>query len=65
MTDNPNKRLNDLTHSGGPRGEEEGQQPGQQQRNTDDRARKGPSQGGTDAEQDREKQNQGGQRRAS
>jgi hypothetical protein len=61
MTDDPNKRQNDPTQSG----QQQGQQSGQQQKNTDDISQKRPSQGGTDAEQDREKQDQGGQRRAS
>jgi hypothetical protein len=61
MTDDLNKRQNDLRQSG----QQEGQQSGQQQKNTDDLSQKRPSQGGTDVEQDPEKQDQGGQRRAS
>lgn len=64
MTDDPNKRQNDPTQIGEQSGEQQGQQSGQQ-RNTDDISQKRPSQGGTDAEQDREKQDQGEQRRAS
>ena len=67
MTDDPNKRQNDPTQSAGESGhQQQGQESGQQQqRNKDDSSRKRPSQGGTDAEQDREKQDLGGQRRAS
>jgi hypothetical protein len=68
MTDDPNKRQNDLNQTGEQGGQhQEGQQSGQQQqRNTDESSRKRPSQGGgTDVEQDQEKQDQGGQRRAS
>jgi len=61
MTDDPNKRQNDPIQSG----QQQGQQPGQQQEDTDDISQKRPSQGGTDVEQDRERQDQGGQRRAS
>jgi hypothetical protein len=64
MTDDPNKRQNDPTQIGGQSGEQQRQQSGQQ-RNTDDSSQKRPSQGGTDAEQDGEKQDQGEQRRAS
>lgn len=62
MTDDPNKRQND-PKSGGQSGRQ--QQGQQQQRNTDDSAQKRPNQGGTDAGQDREKQDQAGQHRAS
>ncbi|PYS64024.1 MAG: hypothetical protein DMF76_05780 [Acidobacteria bacterium] len=65
MTDDPNKKQNDPTQSGERSGQQQRQQSGQQQGNTDDISQKRPSQGGTDAEQDREKQDQGGQRRAS
>lgn len=64
MTDDPNKRQNDPTQIGGQSGEQQRQQSGQQL-NTDDSSQKRPSQGGTDAEQDGEKQDQGEQRRAS
>lgn len=64
MTDDPNKRQNDPTQIGGQSGEQQRQQSGQQ-RNTDDSSQKRPSQGGTDSEQDGEKQDQGEQRRAS
>ena len=61
MTDDPNNRQNDPKQSG----QQEGQQSGQQQGNSVDISQKRPSQGGTDVEQDREKQDQGEQRRAS
>ncbi|MFZ0806018.1 MAG: hypothetical protein WAN03_07535 [Candidatus Sulfotelmatobacter sp.] len=61
MTDDPNKKQNDPTHSG-QSGQHPGQQSGQQQRNPDD---KRPSQGGTDKDKDRDQKEQGGQRRAS
>jgi hypothetical protein len=65
MTDDPNKKQNDPTQSDQRSGQQQqGQQSGQQQRNTDDSSQKRPSQGGPDAEQDREKQGEGGQRRA-
>ena len=66
MTDDPNKRQNDRNQTGEQGGQrQQGQQSGQQQQNTDESSRKRPSQGGTDVEQDQEKQDQGGQRRAS
>jgi hypothetical protein len=66
MTDNPNKKQNDPAQSGERSGQQrQGQQSGQQQRNTDDSSQKRPSQSGLDAEQDGEKQDHGGQRRAS
>ena len=66
MTDDPNKRQNDPKQSDEQAGQQQqGHQPGEQQRNIDESSRKRPSQGGTDVEQDPEKQDQGGQRRAS
>ncbi len=64
MTDDPNKRQNDATQSG-QSSQQQGQQSGQQQRSTDTISQKRPGQSGTDAELDREDQDQGGQRRAS
>ena len=64
MTDDPNKKQNDPAQSGGQSGQQQGQQSGQQ-RNTDDSFQKRPSQVATDVEQDREKKDEGGQRRAS
>ncbi len=61
MTEDPNKRQNDPTQSGGQNNPQQGQKPG----HSDDSSQKRPSQGGTDAERDRDKQEQGGQRRAS
>lgn len=66
MTDDPNKKQGESIQSGGQSDQQQqGPQSGQQQRNTDDRSQKRPPQGETDIEQDREKQDQGGQRRAS
>jgi hypothetical protein len=59
--DDPNKKQNDPNRQGQPNQQSPGQQ---QQRTPDDSSEKRPS-GGTDAERDRDKQEQGGQRRAS
>jgi hypothetical protein len=56
MTEDPNKRHNDPKQTD--------EQPGEQQ-NIDDSSRKRPAQGGTDVERDLEREEQGGQRRAS
>jgi len=65
MTDDLNKRQNASPQSGEQSGQQQGQKSGQQQKNTDDLSQKRPSQGGTNVEPDPEKQDQGGQRRAS
>lgn len=64
MSDDPNKRQNEGTgQSGQQSGEKPGQQSGQP-RDISNQSQKRPSQGGNENE-DREQNEQGGQRRAS
>ena len=65
MTYDANKKQNAPSQSGGRSVQQDVQQSGQQHGTADDKSRKRPSRGGTEGEQDREKQDQGGQRRAS
>lgn len=67
MSDDPNKRQNQGVGSSEQSGEQSGQKPGQQSgqpRDISDQSQKRPSQGGNESE-DREQNEQGGQRRAS
>jgi hypothetical protein len=62
MTDDPNKKQNESNQQG-----QQGQQrqPGQQQQYNPPDSTRRPSQGGQDADQDEQKKDQGGQRKAS
>jgi hypothetical protein len=66
MTDDPNNRQNaPADRREETRQQQQGRHSGQPKRNTDDNYLKHISRGGTDSEQAREEQDQGGQRRAS
>ena len=67
MADDPNKRQNEGTGSSGQSGQQSGQKSDQQSsqpRDISNQSQKRPSQGGNESD-DREQNEQGGQRRAS
>ncbi|MGH9498820.1 MAG: hypothetical protein ACRD3L_06720 [Terriglobales bacterium] len=68
MSDDPNKKQHEGTGSSGQSGQQSGQKPGQQsdqQRDIPNESQKRPSHGGSEGDDDRKQNEQGGQRRAS
>jgi len=60
MSDDPNKKQNEGSGSSAQTGQQSGQK-----RDISNESQKRPSQGGTESEQERDQNEQGGQRRAS
>jgi len=68
MSDDPKKKQNEGTGSSGQTGQQSGQKPGQeseQPRDVSNKSQKRRSQGGSERDEDREQNEQGGQRRAT